>query len=382
VAKRRLDPRASRGARLHGGQVAAGGDPVAGGWRLLASDRVSFERILEEALEPQAEYLTKTERTLYDRGKRLRPMMLLLTARMVSGLGIKEALPTKVMKAAVALEMLHVATLIHDDIVDMAPTRRGLISVGADRGTEMAVLIGDLQFIQAIRCFAEDVNVESDMQLVRTVLDVAFKICCGELDELQAVTSWKTRNLTQRYYRTIDRKTAVLFGLACESGSTLVGGGSRVTWCVSQFGRLYGRAFQIMDDLLDLVTPDEISGKRRGSDIIERRLSLPIIYALGELPAASHLSRIIHGGEFSREELEAAIEETVTCAGFLRAYGEVRDNCIQAIAMLDGFPPSAYRDTLLAQAQHLMDRDFGDAGTAPAKIAKGRTTASKRRTKR
>jgi heptaprenyl diphosphate synthase len=361
--------------------VAAGGDPLTLGWRLLAADRVIFERILDEALAPQAEYLSQTERTLYERGKRLRPLMLLLTARMVSGLAVAEALPTKVMKAAVALEMLHVATLIHDDIVDMAPTRRGLISVGADRGPEMAVLIGDLQFIQAIRCFAEDVNVERDMQLVRTVLDVAFKICCGELDELQAVTSWKTHDLVQRYYRTIDRKTAVLFGLACESGATLVGGGSRVTWCVSQFGRLYGRAFQIMDDLLDLVTPDEIAGKRRGSDIIERRLSLPIIYGLGELPPTSHLPRIIHGGKFSPEELQIAIEDTVTSAGFLRAYGEVRDNCIQAAAMLDGFPPSPYRDTLLAQAQHLMNRDFGDAPTAPTKTQKGRATASKRRTK-
>jgi heptaprenyl diphosphate synthase len=336
----------------------AGVDPLSSGRALLASDMDRFHVVLEEALAPQASYLTNTERELYRRGKKLRPLMLLATARMIGPSAPEDVLPGKVIKGAVALEMLHVATLIHDDIVDAAPARRGLISVNADRGTETAVLVGDLQFIQAVRCFAADIDSERDMELVRTVLDVAFKICCGELDELQTDVSSSTPQLVARYHRTIDRKTAVLFGLACESGATLMGAGTRITYCVSQFGRLFGRAFQIMDDLLDLLQPEAISGKQRGTDILERRLSLPIIYALAELPGDHVLHAILRGHAPTPSELESAIEAIIAAPGFMRCYAEARELTLQATAMLDGFPPSAYRDWLVAQAAHLVDRDF------------------------
>jgi heptaprenyl diphosphate synthase len=333
-------------------------DPMVIGRALLADDLTRCDVELEEALAPQAPYLSDTEREIYRRGKRLRPMMLLATARMVGPSSAEAVLPSKVIKGAVALEMLHVATLIHDDIVDQAPSRRGLISVNADRGTQTAVLVGDLQFIQAVRCFAADIDTERDMELVRTVLDVAFKICCGELDEIQTDPSMAPAALVSRYHRTIDRKTAVLFGLACESGATLMGAGSRVTYCVSQFGRLYGRAFQIMDDLLDLVQAEEHSGKRRGSDILERRLSLPIIYAMAELPPDHMLHRILRGYAPTDDELREAIDAVVAAPGFMRSYAEGRELTLQATAMLDGFPPSPYRDLLTAQAAHLVNQDF------------------------
>src|SRR5947209_2222585 len=157
-------------------------DPISRARELIAEDLGRFEQGLETALAAQAEYLTATEYEMYRRGKKLRPLMLLLSSRLIAG-AVRE-LPQKAINAAVSLEMLHVATLVHDDIVDVAPSRRGLSTVYSERGTEMAVLIGDLQFIQAVRCFAEGINAQEDMHLVRLVLDVGFKICCGELDEI------------------------------------------------------------------------------------------------------------------------------------------------------------------------------------------------------
>src|SRR6185295_4980657 len=142
-------------------------------------------------------YLTKIEYDLYAHGKKIRPVMLLLSARMMHG--ADTPLPMKAIQGAVSLEMLHVATLIHDDIVDGALTRRGLQSVNAARGVGTSVIVGDLQFVQAIRGFVEAIDTQNDMTLVKLVLDTAFKICCGELDELQTDPNWATEILCKRY---------------------------------------------------------------------------------------------------------------------------------------------------------------------------------------
>ena len=171
---------------------------------LLAEDLKRFHCLLTETLEPQRPYLTKIEYALYSHGKKLRPVMLLLSARMMHGLDLP--LPVKAIQGAVSLEMLHVATLIHDDIVDDALTRRGLKSVNAARGVGTSVIVGDMQFVQAIRGFVEAIDAQKDMALVKLVLDTAFKICCGELDELQTDPNWAIEVLHARYMETIDQQ--------------------------------------------------------------------------------------------------------------------------------------------------------------------------------
>ena len=214
--------------------------------------------------------------------------------------------------------MLHVATLIHDDIVDVAPLRRGLTSVHAERGTEMAVLIGDLQFIQAIRCFADAIDTQEDMRLVRLVLEAGFKVCCGELDELATDPNWRLPVLLERYFRVVDRKTGMLFGVACECGASLVGARSRETFQISRFGRRFGRAFQIMDDVFDLMRPTTVAGKAPGVDLAQRRITLPVIYALDELPADHPVHRILRGEAFDDQDLHTAVEAVRLSSGVMR----------------------------------------------------------------
>jgi heptaprenyl diphosphate synthase len=339
--------------------VADAVDPLLQARERIAADLARFEETLEAALAPQRDYLTPTEYELYRRGKKLRPVMLLLSARLCAGDGAD--LSVKAIRAATSLEMLHVATLIHDDIVDVAPVRRGMPSVYADRGTEMAVLIGDMQFIQAVRCFADGVETQEDIRIVRMVLDVGFQICCGEIDELQTDLSGSIDDLRERYFQTVDRKTSALFGLACEAGATLAGAGTRTTVMCSRFGRCFGRAFQIMDDLFDFVRSDAVAGKRLGTDLRQRRLTLPIINALETLPDDHVVRRIMRGDPFDEADITAGVQAVASSEGFFAAYSEARKKIVEAVSYLKPFPESPYRESLMAIAQFVVDRGVDGA---------------------
>jgi heptaprenyl diphosphate synthase len=323
---------------------------------LLSEDFDRFAEMLETVLKPQQPYLTETEYDLYRRGKKIRPMMMLLSARMIHG--PQSPLPRKAIQGAVSLEMLHVATLIHDDIVDDALVRRGLRSVNAARGAETAIIIGDLQFVQAIRGFVDAIDTQEDMGLVKMVLDTAFRICCGELDELQTDPTWDTAELHRRYLETIERKTAVLFGLACESGVALVSGRTSDARRAGFYGRRVGRAFQMMDDLLDFAHPDDEAGKKRGMDLAHRRVSLPLIYAMEELGPKHPVCRIMHGADFSPEDMQASVESVLRSSGFARAYAEARSQSLDALEYLRPFPRNRYRRALEQIALYVVDRGF------------------------
>ncbi|MCY4045399.1 MAG: polyprenyl synthetase family protein [Cellvibrionales bacterium] len=323
---------------------------------LLSEDVERFQQMLETALKPQEGYITDTEIQLYRRGKKLRPMMLLLSARMILGEG---ELPDKVIMAAVSLEMLHVATLIHDDIIDGALMRRGLESVNATRGPNTALLVGNLQFLQGIRTFADAIDTESEMGLVKLVLDTAFRICCGELDELETNPDWSPAKLKEHYFDVIERKTAILFGLACETGVALAQGRSSDSRRAGFYGRRMGRAFQIMDDLFDNLLTTGAAGKVQGTDLAQKRFSLPIIYAMEELGDTHLVSQIIRGQITPNDEqLAAGVDSIKHSVGFSRAYADARFQTLEALEYLKPFPPSVYRQALEDIALSTVDRSF------------------------
>ncbi|GHF52925.1 polyprenyl synthetase [Streptomyces mashuensis] len=324
---------------------------------LLADELPRYEGILDTALAPQRPYLTENEYALYGSGKRLRPAVLLLCARLAQESG---PLPEKALRGAVSLEMLHIATLVHDDVVDGSALRRGLPSVNAVRGTETAVLVGDLQFVQAVRGFADAIEHGDDMRLVRLVLDAAFEICCGELDELTVDPSWDPAVLTDRYWRTAERKTAELFGLAAESGVLLAGGHRSDARRAGFYGRRIGRAFQVMDDLFDLVQDPADSGKPLGVDLLRRRASLPLIYAMAELGPGHRVSRVMRGEDLGDQDgpdgIRRVTAEIRASSGFARAYADARAQALDAIEHLRPFPAGRYRHALEDLALHVVDR--------------------------
>lgn len=327
--------------------------------QLVAPDMACFWAELHTALEPQNEYLTQLERQIFLRGKNIRPILMILAARMIAGAG---PLPIKVAKGAASLEMLHVATLIHDDIIDDALTRRGLPSVSAARGPKKALLVGDLQFVQALRGFVDAIDTESDMVLVRLVLDTAFDICRGELDELDPPSSFDEGEMRARYLTTIERKTAVLFGLACEAGISLAGGRSHQARRGGFFGRRFGRAFQIMDDVLDIVRHEASAGKAPGIDLLQKRWSLPLIYAIEEFGQGHPVSRaMIEGVPLDPDELPGCLSDLKNSRALDRAYGDARDAALDSLFYLQPFPQSPYRDALEELALYMVDQPIESA---------------------
>jgi heptaprenyl diphosphate synthase len=321
---------------------------------LLALDMARFRAELDSALDPQAPYLTLLEYSMFAGGKKVRPRVLLLAARLVA---LSGELPDKVYKGAASLEMLHVATLIHDDVIDEAPMRRGLPSVSAARGTKTAVLVGDLQFVQALRGFAAAVDTESDMALVRRVMDAAFDVCCGELDELDRFLPDTAGLRRERYFRTIDRKTAALFRLACQAGIELAGGRLRDVRRGGFFGRALGRAFQIMDDVRDIVELDTSAGKSAGVDLALGRHSLPLLYAYDRLGPDSAVGRAMRGlGAPTGAALDDALDALRDCGAIDCAYADARREVEEALFYLEPFPASAFREALRTMARDVVDR--------------------------
>lgn len=323
---------------------------------LMAGDMQGFERELHEALKPQQGYLTDVEMALYQGGKKLRPLMLLITARLFQPQG---ELPHKVLRASASLEMLHVASLIHDDIVDHASLRRSHSSVNAARGTEMAILIGDMQFLQAVRCFVDTIEDMTDMQLVKWVLDSAFDICRGEIDEMTTQPSWHPDPLMARYLTTVDRKTAVLFGLACESGAALMRAHTSDLRRLGSFGRAMGRVFQMMDDIFDLSHSDEEAGKRKGIDLHQRRITLPIIHAMKLFGDDHPMVRYLRGQESADEaRINAWVDEIRRSDAFALAYAQARNTALQAVQFLDHLPQGPHLRALHDITMHVVNRAY------------------------
>jgi len=331
-------------------------NPIAAALHLVKEDMERYNTALDVALAPQMLYLTEIEMEIYKRGKKIRPLMLILSARMMWG--NKEPLPQKVINAAVSTEMLHVATLIHDDIIDHAPMRRGIPSVNQHRGIDMAILIGDLQFVQAIRCFTDSIETDRDMHLVRLVMDTAFRICCGEIDELQTDPDWDFLTLKGSYFQTIERKTAILFGVACECGVALGGGHTREARRIGFYGRRIGRAFQIIDDVFDIAKSLDDTGKFPGTDLARKRLSLPIIYAMNELGPKHIVTKIMKGAPFTQADLMDGLKAIRRSEGFVQSLLDARSEIIDSMRYLDTFPDNEYRTALTDIAYYIVNRRY------------------------
>jgi len=194
-------------------------------------------------------------------GKRLRPLMVF-----VAGLGSEARV--ELSRAAAAVELIHSATLVHDDVLDDAPLRRGRRTVYAAAGRDAATATGDLLFSSA---FAE-LTRNGEIDQLRALSSASAALACGEL--MQRADAWRADVTLERYLERCELKTARLFAAACELGSQ-VGGGP----ALGPFGHAVGLAFQLLDDVLDVTGPEERTGKRRGTDLLDGTVTLPLILA-------------------------------------------------------------------------------------------------------
>jgi len=275
-------------------------------------------------------------------GKRLRPKLVQLTSQ----IGPRHD-PLRAAELAAAVELLHNATLIHDDYVDESTYRRGRPTVAAEEGAERAIAVGDYYFAKATRLIAE-IGING---VTSTMAQAIEAICASQIDDVALRGAFPGDH--DSYLRVVRGKTAALFAAACASGALLSEAPSEVVEALRRYGDLLGVAFQMADDMVDF-SPS--SGKPVGLDIRQRVLSLPLIYAAEDREVGTEVRRLLSGALGDKEV--GRVVELVTSSEALRRVGdEARGLVDAALRELESVELDGLRPTLVSLARSAVDRE-------------------------
>lgn len=302
---------------------------------LIESELKTFEAHFREAAKSQAPLLDRIMRYVVKRkGKQIRPMFVLLSAKLCGQ--INDA----TYRAASLVELLHTATLIHDDVVDDAMERRGFFSVYALWKAKATVLIGDYLLAKGLLLSLD----HNDYQALHTLSDAVRKMSEGELLQIE-----KSRSLNLKedvYFEIIRNKTASLLASACAVGAWSTSMDKTITEKMSAFGEKTGIAFQIKDDLFDYA--GEKIGKPTGNDIKEKKLTLPVIYALNNInaPDRRKMIRIIKHHNREADKVKWVIEKVRETGGIQYATEKMETYKMEALGILHEFPDTPARKGL------------------------------------
>ena len=281
-------------------------------------------------------------------GKRVRPALTILANYAVGGDGSRY----NSIRMATVMEFLHTATLVHDDIIDSADTRRNRPTVNALYGNETAVLMGDWLYMSAF----ETSLAERSLPILDILTRVTRKMTEGEL--LQLTTLGRTDVSEQQYLDIIQRKTAFLFSACCEVGAILGGANETDQKALADYGMNLGMAFQLTDDLLDFTSTDDVMGKSTGVDLLGGKVTLPLIYLIAAESSRRELVQTVMNQasyeSFARSELHQVVERV---GALERARARADEYATAARTALDNLPQSEYRDSLAAIPTYVLDRD-------------------------
>ncbi len=280
-------------------------------------------------------------------GKRIRPAILLLSSQMCGFEG-----PICYRLGAV-VEMIHAATLVHDDIIDDAKIRRGHASVNAQWGNEITVLMGDWLYMTSFNLAL----CERQFKILDILMDVTRKMVEGELIQLGINGSL---DITEEQHLDITtRKTACLFSACSQLGGILGSAGEKNEELLRLYGLNIGIAFQLVDDVLDLTSTESALGKPVGSDLKGGKLTLPLIYLMqnGESQHRDFVRGILRENGFGKVHRDTIIRLVREYGTDERAMSKAHDYARRAKELLSGFPPGKARDALLAIPDYIVERD-------------------------
>ena len=319
-------------------------------------DLDALERLFRAELSSEDPFVGElVTHVLTTRGKMLRPALACLSA-LAAGGGTSPAAGQAEDRLGVAgaVELIHVASLIHDDVIDAADLRRGQASVNAVWGNQVAVLLGDFLFSKAFHMLA---------RLHAGGLAAAMAAATVRMApaEIKQIKYGNTPHTDERiYFDIIDGKTAALTSAACRCGALTAGARSEVAEALAAFGLEWGMAFQITDDALDVTATADHLGKPIGRDIQTGKVTLPIIYALRDAPEQDgrRLRQILNGdGDRARASALDEVQAILARTGAIdRALAVARGHAQRAAGALGGLPPSAARDSLAALVEFVTVR--------------------------
>ena len=313
--------------------------------QIINQEIKQFEKLFKDAVKSDVPLLDRILKYIVKtKGKQLRPMFVLLSAKLCGEI-------TEVTyRAASFVELLHTATLVHDDVVDEASQRRGVFSVYALWKNKASVLVGDYLLAKGLLLSLEN----KDFKILEILADAVKKMSEGEL--LQLMKSRLLNINEEDYFKIIRNKTASLLASACSAGAYSASGDLDITEKLMLFGEYTGIAFQIKDDLFDYGTEDV--GKPTGNDIKEKKMTLPLIYTLQQVSKSckSELIYIIKNKNKTRKEIDVVIEQVKLSGGIEYAVMMMESYKKKAIDILLEFPDSEVRTTLIEMVRYTTER--------------------------
>ncbi len=312
----------------------------------IESEMTEFEIRFRQSMKSTVPLLDKiTHYIIRRKGKQMRPMFIFLTAKMLGTMN------DRVYDAASLVELLHTATLVHDDVVDDANERRGFFSVNALWKNKIAVLVGDFMLSKVLLLSIE----KNNLRLLEIVARAVREMSEGEL--LQIEKARKLDITEEIYFEVIRQKTASLIATCCEGGAVAVDREDMAP-IMRQFGELVGLAFQIKDDIFDYGTPENI-GKPTGIDIRERKMTLPLIYTLNtaSIEVKRELINIIKNKNEDPTYVNRAIELVIAHGGIEYAHAKMMELKTQALALLTEIPDSEAKRSIIGLVEYTTFRE-------------------------
>lgn len=313
----------------------------------IQSEMELFEKKFYESMSSQVALLNRITYYIVNRkGKQMRPMFVFLTAKMLSGGTVNE----RTYRGASVIELIHTATLVHDDVVDDSNRRRGFFSINALWKNKIAVLVGDYLLSKGLLLSIDN----GDFDLLRIISVAVREMSEGEL--LQIEKARRLDIVESVYYDIIRKKTATLIASCCALGARSVVDDEAEVENMRHFGELIGMAFQIKDDLFDYT--DDAIGKPTGIDIKEQKMTLPLIYVLNHCSKdeKSWLINSIKNHNKDKKRIKEVIAFVKNKNGLAYAEQKMLEFQQQALALLEKYPDSAYKNALILMVNYVIER--------------------------
>lgn len=317
--------------------------------RLIEEDLKTLESSIQELIATRVSFIKEiVNYIIKSGGKRVRPILVILTAKLC---GYKNE---KHISYAAIIEFIHTATLLHDDVVDNAQTRRGSSTVNTVWGNEPSVLVGDFLYSKSFELMAEDGNHE----ILKTISKATTALSEGEILELLKTSDIDTRE--EEYFEIIGNKTAVLFSAACEIGAILGNIDKEKRLLLKNFGYNLGIAFQLTDDILDYISYDNILGKHVGTDLKEGKVTLPLIHALKSTneKEKTSIKKVLEKNNVTIKDFERVRNIILKHGGTEYASTIAKQYIDTTKKFLNIFQPSPYKNALLSLADYMLKREM------------------------
>jgi octaprenyl-diphosphate synthase len=314
---------------------------------LVQSDLAAVEREIGVESVASVEAITTINQYLHaGGGKRLRPTLLLLTNRLFG----PATDPAR--RLAAVVEMIHTATLVHDDVIDLAKTRRGRPSSNVVWGNHTAVLAGDWLYMQAFQVALRERN----YHLLDVLISLTQMMVEGELLQLERLR--RTDNSEADYMELVDRKTASLFSACARLGAIAAGAGEAEESKLSEFAWNLGMAFQLVDDILDFTSSEKILGKPAGNDLREGKVTLPMIYALQTASPEEKqaVETVVNDGNYEQVPFMRVLQILEHHGTIARAYERAHGFTAKARDLISAFPESPAQRALQSVVDLITER--------------------------